>query len=76
MSKSDYTIVEFLSEDMMGTWHPEFGKQLWVKSKMTRKHNKDKCAICDLIVGKQAFRPLTNKDNRMMRICLRHKNPK
>ena len=73
---SDYTIVEFPADDFMLVRHWKFGRQLWAKSKMTRRHNKDKCAICGRIVGKQAYRPLTNSGNRMERICLQHENLK
>jgi hypothetical protein len=48
-----------------------FGRQCWTKCKMT-KHTREsrQCAMCKGPLGKEAFRPITNGNNRMERICL------
>jgi len=66
-----YTILEFPGEGLMLT-SSEYGRQIWAVSKLTRKHNGDKCTVCGQPVGEYAYRPITNLSNRMMRICLRH----
>lgn len=72
MNSHGYMIVKIFNEMMIGTDHPEYGRQLWGLAKLTKKHKGDLCAMCGLSVGTVAFRPSTNKSNRMKRICVRH----
>lgn len=65
-----YTIVDCVS-GILFTEHPEYGPQVWSLVKL-RTRKGDRCAICGLRVGEQAYRPVTNRGNRMMRICIRH----
>jgi len=67
-----YQITLIPNDSLLITVHPEYGQQLWSTSRMTKLHNRDRCAICGAVVGSQAYRPITNKSNRMERICLRH----
>jgi len=69
-------ILGFPSEGLMLTYHFKYGQQLWCKSKMTSRHSKNKCLICGDMVGNKAYRPITNKSNRMKRICLKHSKDK
>jgi len=46
--------------------------QIWALRRQTRIHSNDKCAVCGLTVGKQAYAPLGNPHNRSRRICVRH----
>lgn len=48
-----------------------YGRQVWVVSKL-RSRAGDPCAQCGNPVGAVAYRPLTNKQNRMDRICFDH----
>ena len=64
--------IEVLADGIIRTRHPEHGEQIWSRSKLTYRHKNDPCAQCGLPVGDVALRPVTNKANRMKRICLRH----
>jgi hypothetical protein len=64
--------IEVLADGIIRTNHHEYGSQIWSRSKLTRRHKDDRCAQCGLKVGDVALRPVTNKSNRMKRICLRH----
>jgi hypothetical protein len=70
---SAYRICKAPAEGILLIRHPAYGMQIWSLCRMTKKHKDDKCVICGLNVGEQAYRPLTNKGNRMLRICTRHK---
>lgn len=63
-----YKIIQIVNETMLRTTHFRWGEQLWVLAKM-RTHKRDACMICGAPVGDLAFRPITNKGNRMERIC-------
>jgi hypothetical protein len=64
--------ISVLGDGIIGTSHPEYGVQIWARSRLTYRHKNDRCAQCGLPVGNIALRPVTNKANRMERICLRH----
>lgn len=66
-----YKIVAVPEEGLLVTCHPEYGEQLWSLCQI-RKRQKDPCAICGEPVGREAFRPLTNRGNRYHRLCRRH----
>lgn len=66
----DYKLIEVLSPELVCLYSERYGKQIWGVANLTKKHNSDNCAMCDMIVGKKAFRPTTNKDNRGSRICI------
>ena len=68
---SDYKIIDEAS-GIIVTQHWQFGTQVWTLSKMTRKYQNDECAICNIVIGKKAYRPITNLSNRMKRICISH----
>lgn len=74
LSRDDdmYEVVKILSDGVVAINHERYGRQLWSKSKLTKRHKNDACAICGLSVGDTAFRPVTNKGNRYERICTRH----
>lgn len=63
----DYQIT-VVNQGLFTTTHSEYGRQVWSRCKL-RKHQGVKCAQCDTPVGAEAFRPVTNRSNRMRRIC-------
>jgi len=67
-----YEITAIMSSKLIGTYHSDFGNQLWSLAKLTKKHKGDPCALCGRSVGDVAFRPITNLGNRSVRICQRH----
>ena len=67
-----YKILQFSSDGLMLTYHPRYGQQLWALARTTKVHMNDECVICELPVQRVSFRPMTNKGNRMERICRRH----
>jgi hypothetical protein len=63
-----YTVIDFPDSGLMLTDSPGRGRQIWSLCKL--KSRKDApCAICGASVGDEAYRPVTNLDNRMDRIC-------
>ena len=66
----EYKLIQVLSPEIVGLYSDEYGKQLWAVANLTKKHKDDRCPICDLKVGDRAYRPTTNKSNRMKRICI------
>lgn len=68
---SSYTIIK-KTDMLIFTDHHEFGQQVWSAGRLTYKHDKDACAVCAMPIGNYGFRPVTNKANRMKRICMRH----
>ena len=67
-----YKVAPNFTGGLLGTVHPKYGRQLWTRARMTRRHRHDACVLCGAEVGAEAFLPLTNRSNRMARICLRH----
>jgi hypothetical protein len=51
--------------------HSIFGRQCWTKAKITKRVRESRlCVMCKGPLGNKAFRPITNGNNRMERICL------
>jgi hypothetical protein len=67
-----YKIVKFPGVGLMLTRHWQYGEQIWSRVRLTKRHSGDHCAQCSEPVGAMAYRPITNRSNRMMRICTRH----
>ena len=59
--------MTIVGEGLIGLTDSEFGNQLWARCRMRKAH------ICQILKrtirkGEQAYRPVTNKGNRMRRI--------
>ena len=67
---TEYKLMDILASELVGLYSEKYGKQLWGVVNLTKKHKDDDCAICELKVGSKAYRPTTNKSNRMDRICI------
>jgi hypothetical protein len=63
-----YILVRTLSDGLVGLSSYDYGRQLWSRCKTRKQH---KCRVCGGLfpVGSTMYRPLTNKGNRMERIC-------
>lgn len=63
-----YTLIKRLSDDLVGLSSYDYGRQLWSKCKVRKQH---RCRGCgkSFPVGSEMYRPITNKRNRMKRIC-------
>lgn len=68
--KIEYELIKILSPEIVVLDSFEYGTQIWVVSNLTKKHKDDNCGICTSKVGNKAYRPTTNKSNRMIRICI------
>ena len=66
----EYKLIQILSPELVALSSNKYGTQLWGVANLTKKHKDDNCAICNLKVGSKAYRPTTNKSNRMERICI------
>ncbi|KKM06115.1 hypothetical protein LCGC14_1747350 [marine sediment metagenome] len=66
----NYEVKKILSPEIVGLSSIEYGEQLWAVSNLTKKKIGKGCAICSSELGKKAYRPTTNKSNRMDRICI------
>ncbi len=64
-----FSILNVMSESLVHLNTIE-GNQVWSKSNMTKKKIGKLCWECKEPIGKEAYRPITNKSNRMERICL------
>lgn len=64
-----YNQAEFKNPDMLIIAHRIHGQQIWSKCKVRKSHI---CRVTQKRIekGEQAFRPVTNKSNRMHRISL------
>ncbi len=62
-----YIFVKTLDEGLYGLEHSRWGRQLWVHTKVRKRH---KCAVTGVWIypGEPAYRPLSNAGNRMVRI--------
>ena len=69
--KTKYELNSILSPELVGLYSEKYSFQLWSLSDLTKKHKDDKCGICNLSVGNEAYRPTTNKYNRGERICVK-----
>jgi hypothetical protein len=65
-----YTIC-LRESGVMFTTHREFGRQVWEVAKLTKKYQGRKCCECGRPLGLRAYRPISNLNNRMERMCLR-----
>jgi hypothetical protein len=63
-----YTFAKRLSATLVGL-SSQYGEQLWAA--ITLRKNKD-CFVCEIAMprGGKAYRPITNGDNRMDRLCV------
>lgn len=66
-----YRVVDIPGDGLLVTSHPHYERQLWGLVKLRGKQGCP-CAMCAHDVGTHAYRPITNKGNRMDRICTRH----
>lgn len=64
-----YTVTPTTFPNVITTSHAQYGVQVWCLSSMTKRHRFDACAVCGKVVGLHAFRSVSNRGNRMMRIC-------
>jgi hypothetical protein len=67
MAHGDYTLEDWKDIGIAILRHPEYGRQIWVPSRMRKPHT---CAVTGEVIakGSRAFRPITNGYNRMQRI--------
>lgn len=70
-----YSIAGNLSKGLVVFRHYIYGSQIWSLAKLRSRKN-DKCAICGVVVGTIAYRPITNRKNRSARICIKHIAPR
>lgn len=68
--KTKYKLIKILSPEIVALDSLEYGTQVWAVSNLTKRHKDDNCGICTSKVGDKAYRPATNKSNRMIRICI------
>ncbi len=63
-----YTLVQTLSDGLVGLFSERYGRQLWSRCRMRKQHN---CRGCKEVFssGSQMYRPVTNGYNRMERLC-------
>ncbi len=64
-----FNVLNILSESIVHLNTTE-GNQVWCKANMTKKKIGKPCWECKESIGKEAYSPITNKSNRMERICL------
>ena len=49
-----------------------YGRNVWTLSKITKRLRKDRpCAVCGCPLDPMAYRPITNGNDRMDRICVK-----
>ncbi len=65
-----FNILSIMSEDLVSL-DTDYGTQVWGIANMTKKKIGMPCWECRKPIGKKAYRPITNKSNRMDRICLK-----
>lgn len=73
--RAKYKIAE-RRDGLLVTDHAEYGRQVWGLANITYKHAHDACELCGGMVGNKGYRPITNKGNRMKRICRNHETEK
>jgi hypothetical protein len=61
-------VIKILSPDLIAVSNSRHGNQLWTRATLRAAKN-EHCAVCGGNIGKEAFRPITNKANRRRRIC-------
>lgn len=69
-----YIIKKHLAEGLIKIYSVRYGNQLWVLSDQKVRKNHE-CSICEaqILKGKdRTYRPLSNLENRMDRICINH----
>lgn len=66
MSVKNYSFIKQLGPGLVITSHPEYGDQLW--SIVRVRKNKDCLFMGYNLKGKEAYMPVTNLGNRMVRI--------
>ena len=66
-----WRIVDNSTPGILKTYHQEHGHGMWGLCTL-RKHAGDECILCGERCEKRAFRPMSNKRYRMLRICHRH----
>ena len=64
-----FNILNIMSKDLV-VLDTNYSNQVWSKSNITKKKIGQPCWECRRPIGKEAYRPTTNKSNRMERICL------
>ncbi|KKK93816.1 hypothetical protein LCGC14_2689070 [marine sediment metagenome] len=67
--ETEYKLTKVLNHEIV-VLDSKYGTQVWAISNLTKRHKDDNCGICSLKVGNRAYRPTTNKSNRMVRICI------
>ncbi len=66
----NYEVKQILSPELINLYSLEYGNQMWGVCNLTKKKIGKKCASCKSSLVKKAYRPITNKSNRMDRICI------
>ena len=64
--------INKVEDGLLVTTHSTYGTQLWSQANLTKKYQDKFCVICEKRLGKIAYSPITNKGNRMVRICNEH----
>lgn len=70
-----YSIIKILSTELIAIISID-GQQLFSFGRLTKKKREENCTTCRINfcelgdVGKKAWRPITNKGNRMERMCV------
>ncbi len=62
-----YQLVKVMSEGLVGLTHPKYGRQMWHRCKVRKYWD---CEVSDRRIhpSDNAWRPVTNGQNRMHRI--------
>ncbi len=65
---SDYVIDMAGTDGIAMMTHPRYGRQVWVRCQVRKD---SRCTVTGAVIrkGQTAYRPLTNQNNRMERIC-------
>lgn len=66
---TDYKLTQVCNDSLSILQSTEYGTQLWVLGKYIRKRHL--CCQCrtEVAIGNRMFRPITNLQNRMDRMC-------
>ena len=62
------TVIVPDTGDLMALEHPKWGRQVWTTARIRKPRP---CAVCGTRLQRRClvYRPVTNKSNRMERIC-------
>ncbi len=70
LARPDYSLLDSPGGGLLLTEHPVHGRQVWTLVKLKTRRGAN-CARCHRPLGPSAYRPVTNRNNRMERICER-----